>query len=265
MPSTVLTSVTASAPAAAAARGDLDQPVGVGAQLRPPRPAARRPSPRPPRPCAAGSWAKRCRPPSRFGHDRFTSTATTCRGAAARSVARPSVLLDGAAPDATPPPCAPVASSAGSSSRSQASTPGPWQADAVDHPRRRLVHPRRRVAGPRLGRQRLHHHRPERRQVEVRDPARRRGRRCPTRIITGLGSSTDPTGVDRSTSAGVDRCAGDDQRLIGRRSARRRGTPAAAGPTSSWRAVSAMPLAAASAAAAVVSSGTWWRPAAARM
>ena len=31
----------------------------------------------------------------------------------------------------------------------------------------RLVHPRRRVAGPRLGRQRLHHHRAERGQVHV--------------------------------------------------------------------------------------------------
>ena len=45
--------------------------------------------------------------------------------------------------------------------------PGALQADRVQHAALRLVHPRRRVAGPGLGRQRLHHHRSQRRQVQV--------------------------------------------------------------------------------------------------
>ena len=101
MPSTVLTSVTASAPPSTRGLGDRDEVGDVRAELRPPRAAAaRRWPPWPPR-VSSAEWAKRSRAASVFGQERFTSTATTSAGASARSAAAASYSRDACDPRST--------------------------------------------------------------------------------------------------------------------------------------------------------------------
>ena len=79
MPITVLTRVSASAPASRAARRDLGEVGDVGAELGPAAAGRRR---RPPRTTAspvAEAWANMRRRPSTLGQLRLTSTATTGR------------------------------------------------------------------------------------------------------------------------------------------------------------------------------------------
>jgi hypothetical protein len=123
MPITVLTSVTASAPAAWAAPATSTRLGALGLSLaqrgRPHASVAAMTSA-----VAEGEWAKRSRPASVLGHDRLTSTATTPAAASASNSAarrysstlRPQI-------DATTR--APVASSGPTSSSSHAFTPGP--------------------------------------------------------------------------------------------------------------------------------------------
>ncbi len=82
---------------------------------------------------ATAEWENMCRRSSRFGQERFTSTATTSAGARARrsaaarysSTVRPQMLATTRAP---------VSRSAGRSSLSQAATPGPWSPTAFSIP-----------------------------------------------------------------------------------------------------------------------------------
>ena len=67
--------------------GDVHDAVGVRAQLRPARSAARPAVAAITAADSSGSWAKIDSRPSRFGQDRFTSTATTSAGASASSSA----------------------------------------------------------------------------------------------------------------------------------------------------------------------------------
>ena len=167
MPITVLTSVTASAPASWAALGDLGEVRHVGAELgpsRPPAPAGRL--------AARPSWP---RPSGRTGRGppRCWGTTGSPRRRRRRRAPRPA----GRPPAGTRRPCGPR------------STPRPgrrWRAAPAG---RRPARPRRRgpggpteliipavvsctrsggLPGHGLGVQRLHHHGAQRRQVEVR-------------------------------------------------------------------------------------------------
>ena len=146
-PSSVLISVTASAPAVVHRPGDVDDPVGVRAQFRPPR-AADIPRSRPSRSAeSSASWAKMLPRPSRFGHDRLTSTATTSTGASASRSAACAVVVDRTSPDAAHD------RRTGLEQRRQlviepVLDARPLQADGVDHALRRRMHARRRVARP---------------------------------------------------------------------------------------------------------------------
>ena len=71
-------------------------------------------------------WANRSRAASVFGHDRFTSTATTSSGAPA-SIAAAASYSATERPQIEATTRAPVSSSGGRSSVSHASTPGPWR------------------------------------------------------------------------------------------------------------------------------------------
>ena len=83
---------------------------------------------------SSGSWAKIASRPSRFGHDRLTSTATTPAGAAASSSAAPAVVVDRAAPDRRHDGGARSRSRSGSTWSSQYGDAGTLQADGVEHP-----------------------------------------------------------------------------------------------------------------------------------
>ena len=133
-------------------RGDLDQPVGVGAQLRPPGQAGHRRGRdhlgrRPP---GRGRTGGRRRPG--WGSDRLTSTATTCAGHAGQRLGGAGVVLDACDPRCWPPRW-PRWRAAPAARRSRhAATPGPWRPTLLIMPGGGLVHPWRRVARPRLGR-----------------------------------------------------------------------------------------------------------------
>ena len=195
MPSRVLTSVTASAPASRAAAAIATRSVDVRAELGPPRPPAGRRWP----PIAVARWpsasGRRCaRRPSRFGQrqvDLDRDDLAAARRPAARPPAgsrrpmRPQMLATTRGAGAP--------SSGGRSSRQPGGDARALQADGVEHPGRSS----RAGAAPGcpahgVGRQRLHHDRAERRQVEVAAPARRRGPPCPTRSSPGWAASTDP-------------------------------------------------------------------------
>ena len=138
MPSTVLTSVTASAPAVGGRGGDRRRgrsTLGLSLAHRG-RPHGRRWPPSP-RAVASVEWANMSPPRLEVGARQVhldRHHLGRARRPAASAAAR--VLVDRAAPDAAPPPAAPVASSAGSSSASHAATPGPCRPDAVEHPGR---------------------------------------------------------------------------------------------------------------------------------
>ena len=117
-------------------------------------------------PVASGSDENICDRSSRFGHEMFTSIATT-----------PGALRSRRRRGCTPRPCVrrstrspgPSASTSHGSSRSQnARDTGVLQTDRVEHPGRRLGSPRRRMTRPRLGRQALHDHTAELLEIDVR-------------------------------------------------------------------------------------------------
>jgi hypothetical protein len=132
MPITVLTSVTASAPASLAARAMAGRSVTLGLSLahrgRPQAAVAATTAA-----VASAEWANTSDRDSTFGQERFTSTATTSAGASASAVAafsnsatlRPQMLATTRAPAST---------RAGSSSRLHASTPGPCRPTLLSMP-----------------------------------------------------------------------------------------------------------------------------------
>ena len=128
----------------------------------------------------AGSWAKIDRRPSRFGHDRLTSTATTWSGAAASSSAACAVVVDRASPDARHHG-RPARHEVGHDVVEPVLDARPLEPDGVEHALCRRMQPGRRVAVPGEGGERLGHDRADRREVERRRPAPRRSRRFPTR------------------------------------------------------------------------------------
>ena len=166
MASTVLTSVTASAPAPRAAPATSATSATVGLSL------AHRGSAGQDSPTAAttsavaeGEWANIRRRSSRFGQLTLTSRATMpgTPASAAAALAKSSTRW----PQMLTTTRAPAATQAGQVPVDPGVDPGALQPDAVEHPRRRLVHAGRRVAGPRVDRQRLDHHRAELGEREV--------------------------------------------------------------------------------------------------
>ena len=154
---------------------------------------------------ASAEWANRSRPASVLGHDRLTSTATTPSGAAASSSAarrysstvRPQI-------DATTR--APVASSAGRSSASQAATPGPWRPTELIIPA--VVSCTRSGGFPATGSACS--------DFTTTAPSAARSRygassapwpAVPEAVITGLGNLTEPTVTAMSTGVSTARSA----------------------------------------------------------
>ena len=154
------------------------------------------------RPAVAGAAGRTCAAAVlRFGHDRLTSTATTAGGASASSAAAAGVVLDGAAPDAGH-----HGGAGGQQRRAARRSSQARHARALagrrelSMPPCGLVHPGRRVAGPRLGGQRLDHHRAQRGRGRRSGASSAPWPAVPDAVITGFGSSTDPTRVVRSTT-----------------------------------------------------------------
>ena len=155
--------VTASAPASPPPR-DVDDPVGVRAQLRP-----------------AGTAAARRRgddlwPRDRVvGEDRAAALQVRARqvdldrddarGRGGEEFGRPAVVVDGPAPDAGDHG-RPGRLEVGTTCSSQYSMPGPLQADRVEHPLCRGVQPGRRIAVPGERGERLRDDRADRREIE---------------------------------------------------------------------------------------------------
>ena len=173
----------------------------LAAELRPPRSTRRR----------GRGHHRRGRRPGRgrtgachrpgSGHERLTSTATTCSGHSGDRLGGAGVVLDVTAPDAGHDRGA-AATSGGSSSATHAATPGPWRPTLLSMPGGGRVHPGRGVARPGLGAQRLHHHRAQAR----RGPCRRAssvavagGARC--RHDRRSTSASEPTRTAVSTGA----------------------------------------------------------------
>ena len=190
MPSTVLTSVTASAPAAAAASATSARSATFGLSLaqrgRPHAGATAATTSA----VAAGEWANMRRAVLEVGARQLTSTATTSAGAgqqagglAKSSTVRPQMLTTTRAPAAEQR--RQVVRRARLDARA-------LETDAVEHPGRRSGDPGRGVAGPRLGRQRLDHHRPQRGEVEVGGASSSPCPAVPDAVITGLGSVERP-------------------------------------------------------------------------
>ena len=166
IPSIVLTSVTASAPAActASATSTMRSVFGLSFAQR------GRPQPSVAAITAADislSWAKIPPRPSRLGHDRLTSTATTPSGAAAEQVGGAPVLVDRAPPDARHDGRAAI-----EQARQVVGQPvrdaGALQPDRVQHPLRCRVQAGRGIPGPLEGGERLDDDRADRREVEER-------------------------------------------------------------------------------------------------
>ena len=249
MPSRVLTSVSASAPASSAAPAISTRSATFGAQLGPRGAARMRAAAATASAVAAGEWAniRRAVLEVRAADVHLDGDDRAARAGEHRG--RRGVLLDACGPRCWRPPCAPVARARAARRSSHAPTPGPCRPTRVEHAAGVSVHPRRRVARPRLGRERLHHDRAERRRGRRRRPARRRARPCPTRSSPGWASvhrrPTDGARGRRPRSSG-DRVLTAWQLLEAR------------APTSGCGAQSAMPAAAARAAATVVRHGTWW-------
>ena len=178
MPITVLTSVTADAPASCAAAATATSWSVLGLSLahtgRPQTRDAAIASA-----VAVGECAKRCDPPSRFGQLRFTSTATTDGGAAGEHRCGTGIVVDRSPPGAHDDPRAGPLET-GQIIREPRFDTGTLQPDAVDHAGRHRMEPRRRVSAPRV-RQRATSRRPRRaRAARDSDAARRRDPTCPT-------------------------------------------------------------------------------------
>ena len=242
MPSTVLTSVTASAPPSRAASAIGDEVGDVRAELRPPRSAARRGGRHRPRAVASAEWAKRSRAASVFGHERFTSTATTSAGASASSAAAASYSATRATPDRRDDPRAGVERAAAGRARSHAATPGPCRPTLLIIPP--VVSCTRSGGLPAHGSADSDFTTTAPSAAEV-DVGRQLG------AVAGRARrGEDRVGQRHRPDRGGQVDGGAPGRLIraaaaGGRGRRRRGTPAGCARVSSWAARSRMPLAAA--------------------
>ena len=219
------------------ARGDVDDAVGVGAELRPARP-----------PAAGRGGDHRRRQLGVVGEDRAAALEVRARQVdldgddlggrrgeqvggrgGSRRPMRPQMLAT-----TRRARCA----AGGQTWSSQCGDARALQADGVEHPLRRRVQPRRRVAGPLVGGERLDDDRAERRRgrssaassVAVAGRARGRHHRVgaarPSRRCTRGRSASAPRRRRRR-----DRSSADASRQTPSRSPR--GTPAASGPRAS--------------------------------
>ena len=166
--------------------------IGGRAQLGPPRPPARRGRRRRPPRCRGGV-GEHVRPPSRFGHDRFTSTATTAGPAPASSSAasrysptvRPQMLAT------TRRPWRAAGQFVGEPRRHA----GALQPDRVEHPGG-VVQAGRGLPGHGTAASDFTTTRRASRG-RVADRARRRGRRCPTPSSPGWAAVPKPTATEQ--------------------------------------------------------------------
>ncbi len=176
----------------------------------------------------SASWANIPRRPSRFGHERFTSSATTCGGTATASIRAASAYSSTLRPHTLTTTRAPAATSAGRSSFNQSFTPGPCRPTALIIPAG--VGCTRGDAFPAQGcaLKDLTTIAPSS-DVSKYEPSSLACPAVPEAVITGDESCTPPTSTppseDKDDSCWrIQRCERNRRPLIGR------GTPAVSGP-----------------------------------
>ena len=195
-PSSVLISVTASAPACCDGRGDLDDAVGVGAELGPARPAAAAVGRRSTSADSSGSWAKIAAASLEVRARQVDLDGDDVRRARRRAARRRGGSRRPSGPRCWPRRVAPVAASAGQVvAPASAATPGPCSPTA-------LIIPTPVGCSRGAG---LPAHSNAASDLTTMRAERRRGRgttassapcpAVPDAVITGFGSSTDPTRV----------------------------------------------------------------------
>ena len=170
--------------------GDLDDAVGVGAQLGPARPAG-----------DGRRGDDGGRQLGVVGEDRVAALEVRARQVDLdgddlrrrdrQQLGGAGVVVDRATPDRRHHR-GPGAQQVGQHVVEPVRHAGALQPDGVEHPLGRRVQPRRRVAGPLERGERLDDHGAERRQVHVARQLGRRTRPCPTPSSPGSSSSTDP-------------------------------------------------------------------------
>jgi hypothetical protein len=252
MPSSVFTSVSASAPASDTRRGHLDEPVGVGAELGPHRHVEGPGHGGDHLGGQVGIVGEHARRPSRLGHDRFTSTATTSAG--------PPVLVGGGSRTrrSLRPQMLATTVTAALAGREVLRPPVPRRPGPAGRPRSTCPEGCRSGAGRGS-------------RATRRRPATSPPPRPAPKLDVGRPARRPHPGRARRRHHRVGQLHGPDRHAVSTRGRTRpahtsRGTPAATRTCTSDRgAISARPCTAASAASTVVTALTRWTLAALRI